>query len=107
MADKYGIFLAVCFSLAVLNTENYLLLINTSSIGVCVNIIVKMIIRDARPYFYSSEYKPVSCDFEYGSPSGHAQSVTTFYLTLITLVLKQYDFSQKSKTLMYLGGYSY
>lgn len=60
MGDKYGIFLSLCFALAVLNTNNYLLLVGVSSFGVAVNILVKMMIRDARPYFYSTDFKPVS-----------------------------------------------
>jgi len=106
MGDKYGIFLSVCFALAVLNTNNYLLLCNVSAVGVAVNILVKMIIRDARPYFYSPDYKPVSCDFEYGSPSGHAQSVTSFYLSFLTLIMSQYGIVNKKK-LLYVLGYLY
>lgn len=57
-------------------------------------------VRDARPYFYSSEYAPVKCDFEYGSPSGHAQAATSFFLTFLTLVLKEYNI-KKHKKLLY------
>ncbi|CAI2372579.1 unnamed protein product [Moneuplotes crassus] len=106
MGDKYGIFLALCCALAVLNMNNYLMLIGVSSFGVAVNLLVKMLIRDARPYFYSPDYQPVSCDFEYGSPSGHGQSVTTFYLSFITLLVRQYGLQNKKLTL-YVVGYSY
>lgn len=106
MGDKYGIFLSLCFALAVLDMNNYLMLIGVSSFGVASNLLVKMLIRDARPYFYSAEYQPVSCDFEYGSPSGHGQSVTTFYLSFITLLVKQYGL-KKQKAKLYFLGYTY
>jgi membrane-associated phospholipid phosphatase len=107
MGDKYGIFIMNCVALAVLNQTNYLMLLNVSSVSVGLNIIIKMMIRDARPYFYTSEYQPVSCDFEYGSPSGHAQSVTSFYLSLVTLIIKQYNIKGQRKTIYYIFGYFY
>lgn len=107
MGDKYGIFVMNWVALAILNQTNYLMLLNVSSVSVGLNIIVKMLIRDARPYFYTSEYQPVSCDFEYGSPSGHAQSVTSFYLSLVTLIIKQYNITGHRKTIYYVLGYFY
>jgi membrane-associated phospholipid phosphatase len=101
IADKYGISISFCISQVLLSSHNSQVLLASSCLGVSVNIAVKMLIRDARPYFYSDNYVPVSCDFEYGSPSGHSQAVTSFFLTLVTLLLREYNV-KKGKTFIYV-----
>lgn len=89
MADKYGIAIFFCISQAVLSPVNAQILLCSSCLSISLNIIVKMMIRDARPYFYSLDYTPVKCDFEYGSPSGHAQSATSFFISFVTLLFRE------------------
>lgn len=100
IADKYGISLSFWIAHVILSPANSQMLLATSCLGVSFNIAIKMLIRDARPYFNTDLYTPVSWDFEYGSPSGHSQSVTSFFLTLVTLLIKEYNL-QKYKKLLY------
>ena len=98
LADKYGIALGFCVANVVLSPVNGQILLAAGSLSVSFNILAKMLVRDARPYFYSGEYIPVSCDFEYGSPSGHAQSATSFFLTFLTLIRREYHITKYKKT---------
>lgn len=61
-----------------------------------------MIMQDPRPYFYTDEYAPKKCDFEYGSPSGHSQAATSFFLTFVTLLLRENP-KMKYKFWLYFG----
>ncbi|CAI2373005.1 unnamed protein product [Moneuplotes crassus] len=106
LGDKYGVFLCLCLAVALLDMNNYLSLIGVSTFGVAVNLLVKMMIRDERPYFYSTDYQPVSCNFEYGSPSGHGQTVTTFHLSFLTVFIRQYGIKNR-KFLLYVAGYAF
>jgi len=100
LADKYGIALLFWISNVILSPIRGQILISTACLSISMNIVVKMMVRDARPYFYTADYVPVSCDFEYGTPSGHAQSSTSFYLTFVAMLIKEYDI-KKNKSLIY------
>ena len=100
LADKYGISIAFWVANVILSPIRAQILIATAWLSISINIVVKMMIRDARPYFYTDDYVPVSWDFEYGTPSGHAQSSTSFYLTLVTMIIKEYGVT-KNKRLIY------
>lgn len=51
-------------------------------IAALYNAIEKLYFKEARPYFLVDSM-PLSCDdHEYGMPSGHAQVVSTLYMTM-------------------------
>ena len=103
-SDKYGIAISFSILAAILSPINIQILLLSGATSVSANILLKMIMQDPRPYFYNSDYVPVSWDFEYGTPSGHGQCSTSFYLTALTLILHEYtvDFEKPNHKLNFV-----
>lgn len=65
--------------------------------SILVNSILKMGVRLPRPFFYETEYKPPTCSFEYGNPSGHGQCSASLYLSLVYLLIGEFNITSKLK----------
>lgn len=97
---KYGLAAGVVFSHIFLPIFRAQILIVTLAISVFVNTLIKMVVKDSRPFFINDEFFPDKCEFEYGFPSGHSQTAVTFYLTVLTLLFREYNI-QRGKYLTY------
>ena len=98
---KYGLACGIVFSHIFLPIYRAQILIVTLAISVFSNTLIKMVLKEPRPFFVSDEFVPDKWEFEYGFPSGHSQTAVTFYLTVITLVFKEYNI-QRGRYLAYL-----
>ena len=97
---KYGLAAGVVFSHIFLPIFRAQILIVTLAISVFTNTLIKMVVKDGRPFFINDEFSPDKCEFEYGFPSGHSQTAVTFYLTVLTLLFREYNI-QRGKYITY------
>lgn len=98
--DKYGVAISVVVAQVLLSMARFQQLMVALTITVFSNTLIKMVVRDPRPFFDNESFTPAKCEFEYGFPSGHAQTAVTFYLTLLCLLFREYHI-KKSKPLLY------
>lgn len=98
---KYGLAAGVVFSHIFMPIFRAQILIITLAISVFSNTLIKMVLKDSRPFFISDEFFLDKCEFEYGFPSGHSQTAVTFYLTLLTLLFREYNV-KRGKILAYI-----
>jgi membrane-associated phospholipid phosphatase len=61
---------------------------------------LKMMYREARPYFKNPEIFPFNCEAGYGNPSGHSLGSAAIYLTIWRLYFSNKDFKEKLSTLI-------
>jgi membrane-associated phospholipid phosphatase len=98
--DKYGVAISVVIAQVLLSMAKFQQLMVALTITVFSNTLIKMVVRDPRPFFDNDSFSPAKCEFEYGFPSGHAQTAVTFYLTLLCLLFREYHI-KKQKSLLY------
>ena len=93
LGDKYFVGLLIFISFHTLDQTKSFIAILAAVNGQAFSCVLKCLYHEARPFFMA-DYKPTSCRFEYGNPSGHSFIATGLFLPLWYLACRQYKVSK-------------
>jgi len=65
-------------------------LINAQMLGLAINIFLKFLFLDPRPFMTTPGLVPSKCLFDYGNPSGHSQHSTVIFFGFFVQYTRTY-----------------
>lgn len=103
LADKYGMVALYPLAFFSLPLDKSVSLVCAQQLGLGINIMLKFLFLDPRPFMTTEGLVPSKCLFDYGNPSGHSQHSIVIFFGFYTQYIRTYkDVSIFKKNLMLL-----
>ncbi|CDW87431.1 pap2 superfamily phosphatase [Stylonychia lemnae] len=101
--DKYGITLISCVSVSLFPMERAYMQIFIQASIIGANNILKSIFAQPRPFFLSSQIKPLKCTLEHGDPSAHTMFAMAYYFHFTLCVINSFKIQRKAMVWSFYG----